>query len=158
MTQTNRQIAQDRFAGTVCNDIGGIDTVHQLFDGQWQERITNTAANATIAATKFWSNPFDFSVVCTFELNCDAAVAANATNYATHTITVDNGADGSPVTGATFTTAATNYAADIDVASLTSNTSNCVVVAGANVFYAVSQAAAGVALPVRTLKMRFTRL
>jgi hypothetical protein len=157
MTQTNREIFQDRIAGTTANDIGGAATVAGMFDGQWIERIATTAANGSIAATKFWSNPLPFPVVATFWLNCDSAVAFNATNYATHTISVDDGADTSPVTAATFLTNAVNYAADIDVTASTSNTANCVVAAGANVFYAVTQAAAGVSLPVRVLKMKFHR-
>lgn len=157
MAQTNREVVIDKLAGTVANDLGGRATVDGLFTVGHTERITNTAANGAIAVTKFWSNPHPFPVVATFYLNCDAAVVGNATNFASHLITIDDGANTAPVAAASFTTAATNYAADIDAVATTSNTANCVVAAGANVFYEVTQAAAGVALPVRVLKMRARR-
>lgn len=157
MTQTNREVFKDRLAGTHGNDIGGSATVEGMFSIGQTERITNTLANASISATKFWSNPHPFPVVATFYLNNDAAVAANATNFASHNITIDDGADGSPVAAASFSTATTNYAADIDATATTSNTANCVIAAGANVFYAVVMNGTGVALPVRTLKMRALR-
>jgi hypothetical protein len=157
MAQTNREVFVDRLAGTTANDIGGKATVDGMFTVGHVERITNTAANGAIAVTKFWSNPHPFPVVATFYLNCDAAVAFNATNYASHLITIDDGANGSPVAAATFTTSTVNYAADTDATATTTNTAICVVAAGANVFYEVTQTAAGVALPVRMLKMRARR-
>jgi hypothetical protein len=157
MTVTNRDLAKEKLAGTVGNDIGGLGTINHLTDVAWCERITNTAANGAVALTKFWSNPFNFPVVVDLRLNCDAAVAFNATNYANHIISVDDGANTAPVVALTFTTSAVNYAADIDATATTSNTANCVVAAGANVFYEVTQTAAGVALPVRTLKMKIRK-
>jgi hypothetical protein len=157
MTQTNREILKDRIAGTLANDIGGAATVEGMFTIGHVERITNTAANGAISIAKFWSNPHPFPVVGVFYLNCDAAVAFNATNFANHIISVDDGANTAPVVGATFTTSTVNYAADIDATPTTSNTANCVIAAGANVFYEVTQNAAGVALPVRMLKMRAYR-
>jgi hypothetical protein len=157
MTQTNREIFQDRLAGTTANDIGGNDTVRDLFSGAWCERITNTAANGAVAVTKFWSNPHAFPVVAVFRLNCDAAVAFNATNYANHLLTVDDGANGTPVAAATFSSNTVNYAADIDASPASFSEVNSVVPAGGNVFYEVTQTAAGVALPVRTLKMKYFR-
>lgn len=157
MAQTNREIAKDKLAGTLAGDLGGIATINHLTDVSWCERITNTAANGAISVTKFWSNPFDFPVVVDLRLNCDAAVAFNATNYASHIISVDDGANTAPVVAMTFTTSTVNYAADIDATATTSNAANCVVAAGANVFYEVTQTAAGVALPVRMLKMKIRK-
>lgn len=158
MAQTNREIFQDRIAGTTANDIGGADTVYGMYDFPYIYNITNTAANGSVSTTKIWSNPFPYPVVISsLRLNCDAAVAFNATNYATHTVSVDDAADGSPVTAATFVSNTVNYAADIDASPATHVLANSVVAAGANVFIAVSQAAAGVALPVRTLKLKFRR-
>lgn len=157
MAQTNREVVIDKLGGTVAGDLGGKATIEGLLTVGHVERITNTAANAAIAVTKFWSNPHPFPVVATFYLNCDAAVAFNATNYANHIITIDDGANTSPVTAATFTTSTVNYGADVDATVTTSNTANCTVAAGANVFYEVTQTAAGVALPVRMLKMRARR-
>ncbi len=157
MAQTNREIFQDRLGGTVAQDIGGADTVRGMFDGAVVERITNTAANAAVAVTKVWSNPLPFPVVITCRLNCDAAVAGHAANYASHIISVDDGANTAPIVAATFTTLNTNYAADIDAAPTTYSTTNSVVAAGANVFYEVTQTSSGVALPVRMLKIKFRR-
>jgi hypothetical protein len=157
MAQTNREIFQDRQAGTTASDIGGIDTVHAMHDFGFVHSITNTAANGAVALTKVWSNMLPYPVVVTCRLNCDAAVAFNATNYANHIISVDDGANTAPVVAATFSSNTVNYAADIDASPASSSTTNSVIVSGGNLFVEVTQTAAGVALPVRLLKFKFRR-
>jgi hypothetical protein len=157
MTQTNREVFQDKQAGTTAADIGGLDTVHAMHDFGFVHSITNTAANGAVALTKVWSNMLPYPVVVTCRLNCDAAVAGHAANYASHIISVDDGANTAPIVAATFTTLNTNYAADIDASPTTSSTTNSVIVAGGNLFVEVTQTSSGVALPVRLLKFKFRR-
>jgi hypothetical protein len=120
----------------------------------------DAAANTNTAITKIWSNPFSYPVkVEVFEINADAAIAVNGSNYVDMTISRDDGADTAPVTCATRSTinTSTNIAAVID-AAFTLTPGNCTVAAGGNIFRTYAKQGSGFQLPAHTLKMRLRRV
>jgi hypothetical protein len=158
MAQTNERILQDKIAGTSALDLGGQATVNKMFDIGYSVTLAASIASGTVAATHLWSNPFDFPVLMTsVEVNPGAAVAFDATNFAVLAITVDDGAATTAVAAGSFMTNAVNWASKIDLAA-TLNLANCVVAAGANVFYTLTKNGAGVVTPSTALKARFRRL
>lgn len=156
----------DRLAGTLGIEEGGGfpgEAMRQLFDIDKTERlVADGDAASTLANTKFWSNPHSYPVqLLRFAVNVDSNVAGHATNIGTVEIYTDDGAGGTPVLAAsvntTLTTGGGNWVAGVDeVATLTA--ANCVVAAGANIFYKQTKGASGVAFPIRTFKARFRRV
>ena len=157
----------DRLAGTLGIEEGGGfpgEAMRQLYDLDKTERlVADGDAASTLANTKFWSNPYSYPVqLVRFAVNVDANVAGHATTIGTVEIYTDDGAGGTPVLAASVTTdtdapGGGNWVAGVDeVAALTP--ANCVVAAGANVFYKQTKGSTGVAMPVRTFKARFRRI
>jgi hypothetical protein len=153
----------NRLRGTL-----GIEEAAAAFEQLFEIPVVLTlaadgAAGTTIAATKWWSNPFDYPVqIVSFEVNPDASVTGDATNIGTITLTVDDGANGAPATAAEITTDTDapgegSWSADVDeTGRLTA--ANCIVNAGANIFYAQTKGGTGVQLPARALKLRLRRI
>lgn len=152
----------DRLSGTLgIEDDGGFpgEPLRQMFD--ISVMVPSLAgdgdAASTLANTKFWSNSFSYPVqIVAASVNADAAVTGDANDHATISLLVDDGAAGTPVAAASVTSDDNDWAAHIDEA-MTLVPANCVVAAGANVFYAQAKGGSGVDLPVRTIKMRLRR-
>jgi hypothetical protein len=119
-------------------------------------------ASTTTADTKFFTNPFNFSLrVEDWVVNPDAAVAVDPTDYVQVRVTVDDGAAG-----------AKNIAAEIDSRTgqgggwsagvlkrfFTRNAANCTILPGANAYFAIAKAGAGKVVPVSTYSLRLRKL
>lgn len=157
----------DRVAGTWGIEEGGGfpgEALRQLFDLPLVWVLAqDAAASTTIAATKIWSNPYSYPVeIMLFEVNPSAAVTGDTTNHGTLTITVDDGANGAPATAAEITSDTDapgegSWSADIDETGRLTK-ANCVVAAGANVFYTQTKGGTGVQFPERAVKLRLRRV
>jgi len=154
---------QQKVAGTSALDLGGAAGAAKLYDfpPQCVPLAADGAAGTVIAATKFWTNPFDFSVlVVGLHVSADAGVAADPANYGTELILADNGAGGAAATAASYSTqtaAQGALVANIGKAGVLTQ-ANCVVPPGGNLWYQQTKAGTGVQLPLRTLGVRLRRL
>jgi hypothetical protein len=155
---------QRKLGGDVADGEGGYATARQLFEFAVTERLAaDGAAGTTIAATKFWTNPFPFSVeLVEFSVNPDAAVTGDTTNHGTITMTVDDGANGAPATGAEITTDTDapgegNWSQDVKETGRRT-VANVRVAPGANVFYTQTKGGTGVQFPARVIACRFAKL
>lgn len=155
---------QQRYAGTSGLDEGGPTAAYKLYDfpPQCVPLAADGAAGTTIAATKFWTNPFDFSVmVVGLTVSADAAVAADPANYGTEIILADNGAGGAAVQAATYSTLSTAQGAlaqNVGKAGVIATATNIAVPPGGNLWYQQTKTGAGVQFPLRTLGVRLRRL
>jgi hypothetical protein len=154
---------QQKVAGTAALDERGPAGAAMLFDfpPQCLPLAADGAAGTTIAATKFWTNPFDFAVlVVGLTVSADAAVAADANNYGTEIILADNGAGAAAVQAATYSTQTAAQGAlvqNVGKAGVVATT-NIAVPAGGNLWYQQTKTGTGVQFPLRTLGVRLRRL
>ncbi len=155
---------QQKIAGTSALDLGGAAGANKLFDFDKSFALAaDGAANTAIAATKFWTNPFPFSVlVVGLVVSADAAVAADggSGNYGTEIVLADNGAGGAAAVAASYSTqtaAQGALAQNIGKAGVLTP-ANCVVPPGGNLWYQQTKTGTGVQFPLRTLAVQLRRL
>jgi hypothetical protein len=143
---------------------GGEDMVNALTDFhiEYVKSSADSMATDATSATMFWCNPYDFDVVLVSGKAVSAStLTAHDTNYATITVQVDDGANGTPVAALTWTTTTTgtgNWAADTAKANTaTASATVCTVAPGACVHFAIAKASSGVAVPASRYIVRCRR-
>lgn len=152
--------AKKKLAGDLAQDSGGQAIVNQLFDFYIDavKAAADGMASTTTAATKFWTNPFDFNCyVVSGVISPDATLTANDTNFATITVEVDDAANGTPAAALTWTTTTTgtgNWAVDTNEVHNTRTAANCTIVPNAAVHYQIAKAASGVVVPASRISVR----
>jgi hypothetical protein len=131
---------------------GGLATINQAFSVPigYAKTAADGMASTTTAATLFWVNPFDFALkIVSARLVSASALTADATNYGTVLVQVDDGANGTPATALTWETSLTgtgNWVADT-AESATVTAANAVIAAGACLHFTITKAGSGVVIP-----------
>lgn len=131
---------------------GGLATINQMVSVAipYAKTAADGMASTTTADTLFWINPFDFSLkIVSARLVSASALTADAANYATITVKVDDGANGTPATALTWETSLTgtgSWVADTGE-SATVTAANAVVVAGGCLHFNIAKAGTGVVVP-----------
>jgi hypothetical protein len=154
---------QKKLAGDLALDEGGIDVIQKLFStvATYKKAAVDTTLLETYSL-KVWSNPYSTPVrIARAVYNPDATLTANTSNYATITLDVDDGANGTPVAAKTLTTSTVagggtgNFVADTQVLWPASGdtASALTVAAGANIFLTVAKAGAGILVPAGVLEI-----
>lgn len=118
------------------------------------------------AATKFWTNPFDFAVkLVSGKASPGAALVAHDTNKARISIQTDDGADSAPAVCLEWDTRLTGvgtgtWATDIAEDNAGANNSQAAarVAPGANLFFAIAKDGGGVVVPVSLYSVRLQRI
>jgi hypothetical protein len=123
-------------------------------------------ASTTTAATKSpYTNAFDFNLlVVSGKLSADATLTAHDTNNAVITIERDDAANGTPAAALTWTTSTTgaggtgNWAVDTPLNNTSRTASNCIMVPGSNLFFAIAKGGTGVVVPISQILVRLRRI
>lgn len=165
MADTNLTATKKKIAGEIAQDSGGMPTVDQMLDisKEFLKAAADSMAADTTAATKFWTNPFDFPVeIMSGIISPNAGLTAHDTNYAQVQVLTDNAADSAPAVALQWDTTLTGggtgtWATDIVEANTTRTVANCTVLPGANVFFAIAKQGSGVVVPIHTVAIKLRR-
>ena len=154
---------QRALAGTTGLDRGGEDAVFQLFDlvVPYTKTAADGMASTTTSNTKFWTNPFDFTlrIVGAKWSTTGAGLTADASHYATVSFLTDDAAAGSPAAAASLATTVAgsgSFTAEIAKA-MTLTAANCNLVAGGHLYFAIAKTGNGVIVPVSQFALRLRR-
>lgn len=130
------------------------------------EVVTTKAADDGAAATattdtKIWVNPFSFPVLVTAaRYSANGTITADNTNFATIQVKVDDGLGGASVVAAAISTTITdsgNVATNV-TENLTLQSTNVVIPAGGNLYYAITKSGTGVVVRAGVICVRLTRI
>ena len=151
---SNTSDAQSKLAGEL-TDYGGESTVYDLC-GLAPQTVVAADGNAAdnTALTKIFANPYSFPVrINAVKIHPSAALTANATNYATYAIAVDDGIGGAPATALSVLTNATSWTANNAVTLTVSNAALLAVPVGGSVWRSNLKSGAGVVVPAHVVTM-----
>ena len=160
---SNAGDVQKRIAGTLGVDEGGESTVKELLGVPviYNKTAADGAAATTTADTKFWANPFSFSLrLERVQYTADAGITANDTNYATFNVKKDDAAGGALAvmsTADTTTTGTGTFATDTPI-EFDVTAANAVLAAGAGVHFGIAKAGSGVVVTSGVLTLYFSRV
>jgi hypothetical protein len=119
-------------------------------------------ASTTTADTKFWTNPYNFSVrVTDWVVNPDAAVAVDPTDFVQVRVTVDDGAAGAKNVAMEIdskTGQGGGWSAGVQKRFFTRTAANCIVLPGASCYFAIAKGGAGKVVPISTYSLRLRKL
>lgn len=138
--------------------------VRQAFDFwvDFDKTAADGAAATTTADTYIWTNPFDFNVVVADArmITLGAGLTADNTNFATVSIKTDNGAGGATAVALSITTAITdsgNFTSNVSKRFTAKTGANAILAPGANLFFNIAKAAAGVVVPISSYSIRLQK-
>jgi hypothetical protein len=162
-------MSRQTFMSSLMGSIGAQHGTEDELLGVWDicgESIAKAAADAmaadVTALTKVWCNPYPFSIYLINAIITPAAtLTAHDTNNASVLLLTDNAADGTPAAAATWLTATTgtgNWATDIGVRPSSYTAANRILLPGANLFWQITKASAGVVVPIMRIVPVFRKL
>ena len=155
-----------KYAGDQCLDEGGDLAANQLFDftpPPFNKTAADGAAATATADTLFWTNPFDCNVVLISArlTTIGAGIVQDAANIATIQLKTDNGAGGATAVGlavSSLTGDGGTFVSNISKAFTTRTPANCVLVPGANLFFAITKGGTGVIVPISMVTFRVRKV
>lgn len=155
-----------KYAGDQCLDEGADATANQLFDITpfvFNKTAADGAAATTTADTLFWTNPYDCNVVLISArfVTIGAGIVGDAANIATIQLKTDNGAGGATAVGlavSTLTTDGGTFVSNIGKGFTTRTPASCILVPGANLFFAITKGGTGVIVPISLVAPRLRKV
>lgn len=122
-------------------------------------------ASTTTAATRVWTNPYDFPVqLVGLSYSANGAITADATNYAQIQALTDDGLGGAQVVGMQLSTQPVanggtgNISTNVGVSTAVKQSGGGVVPVNGNLFFAIAKQGSGVVVRAGKICMRLRRI